>query len=112
MAYDKFSFWTISQKAFAGLFSYCMHTSLRGCRCASWGLLLLTNFFTFDFKAIIELMAGDIVSVSAPVFSFTNYKLKNNFFNSCNYIAYFDRKIDIALSQGCVEKNNPWILRE
>ena len=31
-------FWTISRKVFAGLFSYCTHTSLRGCRCAFWGL--------------------------------------------------------------------------
>ena len=35
---DKFSFRTISRQAFAGLFSYCMHTSLRGCRCAFWVL--------------------------------------------------------------------------
>ena len=37
-----FRFRTISWKAFAGLFLYCIHTSLRWCRCAFWGLLPLT----------------------------------------------------------------------
>ena len=33
-----FRFQTISWKLLAGLFSYCIHTSLRGCRCVFWGL--------------------------------------------------------------------------
>ena len=33
MASGKFSFRTISRKAFAGLFSYCTPSCLRGCRC-------------------------------------------------------------------------------
>ena len=38
----KFTFRTISRKAFAELFSYCTHTSLRECTCAFWGLWPLT----------------------------------------------------------------------
>ena len=50
----KFSFRTISCKAFPWLFSYCTHKSLRECICAFWGLWPLTWFFTFEFKAIID----------------------------------------------------------
>ena len=59
IADDKFSFQTISRKAFAELFSYCTHTSLRGCRCAFWGLWPLPYFFTFDLEAIIEYLILD-----------------------------------------------------
>ena len=40
--WDRFCFQVISRKAFAGLFSYCINTSLRRCRCA------------FDILAIID----------------------------------------------------------
>ena len=45
---------TISLKPLAGLLSYCIHTSLRGCRCAFCELWPLTLFLTFDFEAIID----------------------------------------------------------
>ena len=37
-----FLFRMISRKPLAGSFSYCIHISLRGCRCAFWGLRPLT----------------------------------------------------------------------
>ena len=39
-----FRFRTISRKPVAGLFSYCIHTSLRGYGCVFWGLWPLTFF--------------------------------------------------------------------
>ena len=41
-----FRFRTISRKPLAELFSYFIHTSLKGCRCAFWGLWPLTWFLS------------------------------------------------------------------
>ena len=53
-----FRFRTISLKPLAGLLSYCIHTSLRGCRCAFLGLWPLTWLLTFNFEAIIDFNWG------------------------------------------------------
>ena len=55
MADDKFSFWTISQKAFAGLFSYCIHTSLGGVDVPFEGYDLLTIFLPLILRRLLTL---------------------------------------------------------
>ena len=42
-----FRFRMISWKLLAGLFPYCTHTSLKGCRCAFWGFLMLIEISYF-----------------------------------------------------------------
>ena len=49
-----FRFRRITRKPLAGLFSYCINTSLKRCRYVYWGLRPLTYFFTFNFGAIID----------------------------------------------------------
>ena len=53
MAEDKFIFRMIARKAFAGFIL--PHSSLRGCRCAFWGVVTFNPFLTFDFEGIIDL---------------------------------------------------------
>ena len=50
-------FRTISRKPVVGLFSYCVHASLRGCRCAFW-----PNFLPFSFQAFIYFNSWRIMS--------------------------------------------------
>ena len=71
-----FRFQTISLKPLAGLLSYCIQTSLRGCRCAFWSLWPLTYFFTFDFEAIIDFNWFRIISRKAfpGLFSYCTHK--------------------------------------
>ena len=58
IANAKFSFRMISRKAFVELFSYCTHTSLRGCRCAFWGYDLWPNFLPLILRRLLTLIDG------------------------------------------------------